>query len=225
MGFWNLCDLRNPLGGWIGNELAFSRDAVNWQRLNQVPDIRDESLNPIPRDYLFLPFTPPGGWANRMIHPQWGGILTSGDRHWIYADGRTYKKSPKFGEKGVRSGQIGLLTLRRDGFVSLASEVHTGTVTTRPLRLIDDLSAADGIPAGRRQLHLNLVSPNGYFSVEILDSAGDPVVGLEPTVVRQDSTDWTVPWSDEVTAGSRFGAPFRLRFRLCNARLYSLWFS
>jgi len=83
------------------------------------------------------------------------GPVRVGDELWIYYSGRTsdHKSSPN-------TGKIGLGTLRLDGFFSLDAGSEEGTLTTRPLQLVND------------PLRINADASEGNLEVEILDENG-----------------------------------------------------
>ena len=109
---------------------------------------------------------------------------------------------------------VGLATLRRDGFASLAAGPEGGHVTTRPLTF-----------AGQR-LHVNAaVASGGRLRVEVLDRHGHALPGLtldDCLPFTGDSTAQEIRW----TAGSlpeQPAGPLRLRFALRDADLYAFW--
>ena len=102
----------------------------------------------------------------------------------MYYGGDIRYHGPRKGvELGVTIGQIGLATLRRDGFVSMDATPSGGVLTTKPLLL-----AADGTV----QLELNVKSDNGHCRVELLDEAGNPIAGYG----KEDADDpaGQAPW-------------------------------
>jgi hypothetical protein len=118
-------------------------------------------------------------------------------------------RSAKFPEVERRfPSAIGLVTLRRDGFVSLDAGQNAGFVVTKPFPW----------PGG--QLHLNYTSPREAILAQVLNDEGDVI------------TRGTVPAGDRVgepvgplegIAEIPLGTPIRLRFSLCEAELYSWW--
>ncbi len=123
---------------------------------------------------------------------------------------------------GVTRGQIGLGTLRRDGFVSMNATPSGGELTTKPLLLMSDRPEEASV-----RLHLNVKSDNGHCQVELLDEAGNPIAGYgkadaDDSVV--DATRTVATWKGESNIGKLTRQPIRLRFHLTNARLYGFQF-
>lgn len=118
--------------------------------------------------------------------------------------------------------QIGLLTQRRDGFVSLGAGERQGTVLTRPFELAGD------------KLLVNADASGGELRVEVLDGdgdgdgngvgdgdgVGDVVARSEP--LKGDLLHGVVKWKKDAIATAR-GRTVRLRFTLRGCRLYSYW--
>lgn len=113
-----------------------------------------------------------------------------------------------------RTFSIGLATMRTDGFVSLDGGRDEGVLTTGPLLF-----------SGSR-LVLN-VAAKGKVAVEFLDECGGVSAGFghdECDVVRGDEIAHTVTWRGAADVSGLSGKPVRLRFRLCDAKLYSFVF-
>lgn len=106
---------------------------------------------------------------------------------------------------------IGLATLRKDGFASLDAGATAGSVTTK------NLYGLSG------QLHINHASSGGWVKVEVLDANGAVVPGYsaaECVPVQGDSTDEVVIWNTRTELPANMN-PMRLRFVLQNASIYS----
>jgi len=190
-------------------ELIHSRDGRGWHRM--------------PGRELVIPCGPDGSWDRLNNAPGGGPPIRVGDNMYIYYSGRTYYHNPQpFPREDPRlsagpdigTTNIGLATLRVDGFVSLNATPVEGTVTTKPLLL-------DG-----KSLHINAVSDWGAIRVEVLDAeTREPIAGYELNdcqVMRADSIDQVVQWTttDDLPSESK---PCRFRFYLKNAQLYSFW--
>jgi hypothetical protein len=101
--------------------------------------------------------------------------------------------------------------MRKDGFASLDGGDTPGEIITKPMK---------GLVG---KLHLNCQAGAGLLQVEVLDAQERPVAGyrkkdfIEP---RGDGVDQVVAWQEheELPAGK---GPYRLRFFLKNASLYS----
>ena len=105
--------------------------------------------------------------------------------------------------------RIRRMVLREDGFVSVHSDGTTGELTTRPLLF-------EG-----RQLVMNYAtSAGGSILVEVLDAAGRNA-GYNAVEKYGDELDGVCPWD---FGGHKVGQPFRLRFVLNDADLFSFRF-
>jgi hypothetical protein len=182
---------RTPEGGPLDIDLAVSRDSVHFTRVG------DRS-----------PFIPVGGageWDRFNNTVANNPPFMVGDELRFYYSGRTGRHSPYSGkDTGAAGSGIGLATIPRDRFVSLAASFDGGVLTTKPVRL-----------AGTT-LHLNAKSDFGEIAVEALDEAGRTVAASRP--VRRDALDIPVDLGP-----AAFGVPVVLRITLKNAHLYALW--
>ena len=191
-------------------ELIHSRDGLNWSRMPGREPVLDVG--------------PDGSWDRTNQSAATGTPIVVGDRMYVYYGGDVRYHGPREGvELGVTRGQIGLGTLRLDGFVSMGATPSGGILTTKPLLLT--LDRAEGASV---QLRLNVVSDNGHCQVELLDEAGNPIAGYG----KEDADDLVVDdvqtvatWKGESDLGELVRQPVRLRFHLTNARLYSFRFS
>ena len=189
--------------------LAMSRDGENWQWVG--------------RHDAFIPHGARGSWEEFNTQMGTGEPIRQGDKLYFYYSGRTYPHRPYYARSNpeiipkqlVESDvNIGLATLRVDGFVSLEDHFGGGVVETRPLLF-----------SGKR-LHANVDSRRGDFRVEVLDHAGDPIPGFtaaESLPVRTDQVGVTMRWKTHEDLASLKGKPVRLRFHLKRTRLFSFW--
>ena len=151
----------------IYTELAFSRDGRNFQRLPDRPRLID--------------LGPGKSWDSGMVlgSPGW---LDVGDQWWIYYSGTNGPHKCQALTPG-----IGLVRVRKEGFVSLRSPAGGGFVVTRLLRW----------PGGR--LYVNANVGQSEMTVRITDydrqplrnfdsGPSDPIVG--------DSVRHEVKWKD-----------------------------
>lgn len=109
---------------------------------------------------------------------------------------------------------IGVATWRRDGFVSLHAGHPAGVVET-PL-----------LYAGGEVLHLNADAAGGSVSVEVITADGEVRSGYATSECRPvgiDSCDTAIAWRDRSAIDPTH--PYRLRFHLRNADLFSYWFA
>jgi hypothetical protein len=108
---------------------------------------------------------------------------------------------------------VGLVSWRRDGFVSLHAGADGGELLTSAF-----------IVTGP-ELHLNLDAPTGEAVVEVCDPQGQPMAGFDKSrPIRADATDATVTWPGQ-SLSRLMGRAITLRFKLRNADLYSFWLS
>lgn len=106
-------------------------------------------------------------------------------------------------------GAIGLVSLRRDGFVSLSAGHDPGQFTTRSFTA----------PPGK--LLLNVDGRDGDCRVEVVDSTGAVLAGSQP--LAGDLCRMEI--DDIADLGTLAGqSSIQLRFTLRNAKLFSYWF-
>jgi len=178
----------------IETQLATSRDGRRWTRVG------DRAA------WLAL-----GGeetWEGGMVRSV-ERIIRRGDRLYIYYCG-VHGPHGRPGHPPVQRRfpvMIGLVTQRRDGFVSLDAGAAEGSVMTRPFPL----------PAGR--LHVNADAREGQVRAELLDLGGSSLSG--PVALRGDRLDARLALPRAPTSGTAV----RLRLTARRAKLYSYWFA
>ena len=189
--------------------LAMSRDGENWQWVG--------------RQDAFIPHGPRGSWEEFNTQMGSGEPIRQGDKLYFYYSGRTYPHRPYYArgnpeiipkQLAENDVNIGLATLRVDGFVSLEDHHGGGLVETKPLLV------------SGKELHVNVDSRFGDFRVEVLDHAGDPIPGFtaaECIPIRIDRGGVTVRWKDHQDLVSLGDKPVRFRFHLKRSRLFSFW--
>ncbi|MBN1341409.1 MAG: hypothetical protein JXQ73_01950 [Phycisphaerae bacterium] len=178
-------------GPVIWPELAFSRDGIRWQRLFAgTPLVRPG---------------PKGSPDSRQIRLA-GGLVVLEDRILLF-----YGQTDKPHTTVDMQVDIGMATLRLDGFASMTAGDAPGSVLTRPLAL----------KPGRLWVNAE-VSAGGYVKAAILDEKGRPVDGYSEgdcVGLQRDSIGAPLAWRDkaEIEGGGR------IRFALRCAKLYSFW--
>ena len=115
------------------------------------------------------------------------------------------------------NGAMGIAKMRRDGFVCLEG---TGEVTTKNL----DFSG--------EYLFVNVDATNGSIAAELTDEKGNVIEGFsaaDSVVEKINSTKARIRWKTkdmiDITKPAFGDIPYRLRFKLNNAALYSFWIS
>ncbi len=175
----------------MDTHLATSRDGIHFERLPDRPKM--------------LTVGPEGEWDQGLVflYPGWVEV---GDEWWMYyrGDDRDHNDSP-------RNSAVGLLKLRKEGFVSLRAPSGGAVVVTR--RIV--------WPGG--DLVVNVDAKQGEFKVRISEPTRVPITGLDHTDCQSftgDSLSYKVTWSGKSLA-ERKGQELRLEFFLRNADLYS----
>lgn len=179
--------------GKIDTQLATSRDGIHWTRVGNRA--------------TWLALGDDESWEGGMVRSV-ERIIRRGDELYIYYCGvHGPHTGPKF-RQVVRKHpvQIGLVTQRRDGFVSLDAGAEPGSVPTRLFQ------------APRGRLHLNADATGGEVQVFVIDAAGEVRSRSEP--LQGDQLSAEIRLSERVEAGSRI----RLKFVARRAKLYSYWF-
>ncbi len=185
---------REGIDGKIDTQLAVSRDGVHWQR------VADRQT--------FLPNASEGMRDDGMSRVV-GRFIARGDTLYLYysmVNGP--HRCAKF-PNPIRKfpPAIGLVTLRRDGFVSLDAGDAPGFVRTKPFRL----------PAAG--FHMNVDASQGEVRAALLDDAGKTLVESRP--VTGDRPRAHVRWASQPPLA---GSTVRLKITAKNAKLYSYWF-
>jgi hypothetical protein len=189
--------------------LVMSRDGENWSWV----DKRD----------AFIPHGPRGSWEEFNTQTGAGEPVRIGGKLHFYYSGRSYPHRPYYAQSNPKiipkqlvesDVNIGLATLRVDGFASLEDYWGGGTVQTKPLLF-------DG-----SRLHANVASEHGQLRVEVLDRSGQPIPGFtlaDSVPSHADSVDQTIRWKKHDSLKSLAGQTIRLKFHLKKAKLYSFW--
>lgn len=105
-----------PNDGTSETELTYSRDGLNWHRINQGT--------------AFIPKGSNADWDRGFGVLSGTGPLEVGNELWFY-----YSHYENGHHGPFLKSAIGLAKLRLDGFVSLAAGAKSGSVTTKPFKL------------------------------------------------------------------------------------------
>lgn len=173
-------------------ELTSSRDGENWDNADFGKQ--------------FIPLGPKGAFDHRQIRPASSLVVMDDKIVFLYSG------SP---DPHVASHKwdIGLATLRKDGFVSLDAGEHEGRLVTRPMKF------ASGI------LHINAAtSTGGYVKAELLDLTGNVISGYpakDCVSFKGNSIDATLTWKKNGILPASGSKGLMVRFLIKNAKLYS----
>ena len=145
--------------------------------------------------------------------------------NWIYGDGYPAYNLVDAGDENYYIYEIGLhLTygapkplyrykIRKDGFACIYADSTERTVVTKPFTF-------EG-----KDLHLNFsTSAFGYIFVDVLDEDGKMLSDKESFEIYGDTIDRKISFADGSDFSKYEGKPIRLRFRMCDAKLYSMKF-
>jgi hypothetical protein len=191
----------------IDIQLITSRDGTNWERcFDRTPIIPTGQMD---RDWdggcHIMPTSPP---------------VRVGDKLYIHYASRWSIHSTHFTENvpvrtgKASTGQIGLATLRVDGFVSVNATNKKAELITKPLYLSGD------------NLEVNVNAEKGELRVGVLDEDCNPLPGLsinDCNPISGDCINAQVNWKNGAGQGKINDLPVRLKFEITNADLYSFW--
>jgi hypothetical protein len=172
-------------------ELGFSRDGWTWTRLFPGSP--------------FLGVGAPGSPDEKQIRMSSSLIVLDDRVLCLYAMSRDVHVSDMRVE-------VGLATLRLDGFASMTAGETEGTLVTKPF-----------VVEGTR-LEINADASAGEAAIEVLDARGRPIPGYEARHcrgIRGDGLRLSVAWDSHHEFARLRGKVVRLRFVLRRARLYS----
>jgi hypothetical protein len=178
-------------GPVIWPELAHSRDGVRWKRLFVGTRL--------------VPMGPKASLDSRQIRLA-SSLVVLDDKILLF-----YGQTNRPHTSVDMQIDIGMATLRLDGFAAMTADDTPGHITTKPL--IHESET----------LWINAhVTRGGYVRAEVLDANGRPIDGLREQDCRPfqgDSIRTAITWKGTST----IPANSRIRFALRNARLYSFW--
>ncbi len=183
--------------GKIDTQIAVSRDGFHWTR------VADRAV--------WLKLGEDDSWEGGMVRSV-ERIINRGDLLYVYYCGVHGAHTGPNRQKVERKYPtcIGLVTLRRDGFVSLRADEQEGIFLTDTFQL----------PEGK--LHLNADAQKGSIVVSLCDAEGNALCGPSKPI-QADVLDGKVRWEKAIPKDLR-GKNVRLKFTMQNADLYSYWF-
>jgi len=202
-------------------QLISSRDGEHWWRAGNRK--------------TFIECGGKGKWDAYMLDIPSSPPILIGNELWIYYGGRMRHHTPPWrlfpDDKAISA--IGLVKLRRDGFVSYDAGGKEGVLQTKPLRIQEG-----------SKLHLNVDASNGKVDVEVLkvitikdfpksepgwsfkiEKPYDNFKRTECNTITGDHIDIVVSWkrSNNISQFVRKDTFISLRFYLTNASIYSFW--
>jgi len=183
--------------GPIAAELIYRRDGRTWHRL--------KDRRPV------IPLGPKGSFDGGMITMTANGAFVQGDELIAYYTAANTGHGALIKHRTI---SIGRGSWRRDRMVALQAGSEEGIVETVLLEA----------PAGR--LQINADATGGRITVEVLDADGRVLPGLSSAdcvPIVDDSLDHHVRWKGRDL--SKIRQPFRLRFLLDGAKLFSFRFA
>lgn len=204
VGFGEMRRVRKSDGGVVDRgttinwELLTSRDGRHWSR-----PMRD----------LFFAEAAEKTWRHQVFKIFANPPIERDGRLLIYYGGKTGTVPIDKGNEPFQA--VCLATLRKDGFVSLTAGKQAGELVTKPFVAAND------------SLLLNVdVFDGGEARVEVLDGNMRAIPGFDLSgsiPLRGRSTQQAVRWNDSTKWSQLAGRKVRLRIRLRNANLFSLW--
>jgi hypothetical protein len=175
----------------IHTELAYSRDGERFERLPDRPKLIERG--------------PQGAWDDGMVFGgyQW---IEVGDEWWMYYAGWDGPHETRDRKPG-----IGLVRLRREGFISMRGPPGGGVIVTRPLLW----------PGGK--LLVNADASGGELKVRVSDGRRKVLPGFDYAdcqPIQADGVRCEVAWKNG-SIDSLAGQTVRLEFFLRAADLYT----
>ncbi len=159
-------------------------------------------------------------WVNRNNMIAWGLVQTHAvlpgcpDEISLYSTENYYSTTS--------ATRLRRMTVRLDGFVSVAAPFAGGTVTTKPLTFA---AAPNGKPT---RLLLNAsTSGAGHIRCEIRGEDGKALPGFslgESTAIFGDETDLAMTWKGGADVSALAGKPVSLHFEMKDADIFSYRF-
>ena len=200
--------------GTLDIRFAASRDGVEWNRYDRRPYVRP---------------SPTGRWDARMLYMYRGLIPAGESRILLYYYGSDWDHGWWRDESNrrilraagiapsVNQGAIGVLELRRDGFIAARAAYAGGEFTTPPLRFTGD------------ELVVNIdTSAAGEARLELQDEAGIALPGFTladcVSIHTANEISRRVRWQGGTDLSALAGKPVRVRFVMRDAELYAFQF-
>ena len=188
IGFIGMLHSSTELGP---TQLASARDLQNWRRVGR----REE----------FLSVGSPGSWDGAWSSLSGNPPILRGNKLYLWYSGRPQAH----GTSGMWESSIGIVTLRKDGFVALRSGIRGGELMTEPVEVLGP------------KLYLNALSYFGRVQIRVIKEVSVPTgYSFEDCngLKRADETDFEVTWGiDRKDLSSFVGQKIRLHIQADNA--------
>jgi len=191
---WDKSKDREKHAPVISPGLAVSRDGLTWQQLFVGE--------------AFIPTGSPGSNDERQVRMSSSLVLL--DDHILLVYGESF--DPHVTDMRV---DVGIATLRLDGFVAVVASEKVGRLLTKPFVLEGD------------NLYINATcETDGKIEVAVLDEGGKPLPGFQReccTPIHSDGIKLPVAWRSNARLNQLRGRPVRLEFVMKRTKLYSFW--
>ncbi|MGH2354117.1 MAG: hypothetical protein ACRDI2_06380 [Chloroflexota bacterium] len=197
-GFVGLLEVYHRAVERLDTQLCWSRGGRHWRPVGHRDPVLSRGGE--------------GTWDSHWVYVTNNDPEPLGDRlRFWYGGGGTHH-----GSKGKHRRQMGVASIRRDGFVSIEGRMDAAFVLTAALEATES-----------RRLTVNLNAATGAAAVEVWGSGAggaQPVEGFSAEDCRLSASDGVrveVTWRGGAVVPPQPGGRVHLRFHLRNASLYS----
>ena len=193
--YWGMLQHLNEGPQSMETELVTSRDGLNWNR---------PGTSRTGKPHL-IAVGEPGTWDCGMVMSS-DRIIEVGDEWWLY-----YAGYDGYHDSYERTAGIGLMKLRREGFISVRAGDSDSYLLTRPFHW----------PGG--ELSVNINASKGFLQARVTDQRRNTIDGFDYASSRSfegDATRHRITWENGVINRLE-GQLIRLELKFRNADLYS----
>ncbi len=188
--------------GDLDIQMAVSRDGIYWDRMDRRP---------------YIELGPDGGPDSKLLLIMPGSIRRGGEIYQYYI-ATNYSHGELGGFKRTRNlGAVMRVVQRLDGFVSVDTDYHGGSLTT------------PSVIFQGHHLELNLkTASTGEACVEMEDEEGKPIEGYAKEDCDEVVGNYvakTITWWGNQDVSKLAGKPVRLHILMRNAKLYAFQFA
>lgn len=191
----------NQLNGYIDNQLTYSFDGVHFQR-----GMRNS----------FIENNEPGQPGSGIIYPTCMVETDNELRIYSAATSELHMQETmnQFTKKGQAAPSYVIMhTLRKEGFMYLASKGNWATLSTKPMILFEP------------ELYINALAPYGQVQFQLCDIKSEPIAGYTfadcVCFSRDDSLNKKIHWKNK-NLSELTNKVIRLQMKFRNARIYAL---